>query len=362
MTVHHLHADIRPKKVALGLKGVPLRPTNLLPAFLSPSGMHDWRISLLVALVVAASPLRGFAENPDLAAARTEVHFAFSKSMFIAVNENDAKAAVKVYAQSIGNQNGIFVNNAEILGGINALAKVLENQQADLIVLTAEEFFTLEHLGLEGPVLMSKVNGSFTENYLLLSREDGPLRQVEDLKGHSLIVASDPRASLAALWLEVLCREHGLGPAHLALGKFTSAEKTTQVVLPVFFGKADACIVTRNGWEIMCELNPQLKKQLRVVAVSPSVVPALTCFRHGFTEAFKQQIFKAVDLSATKPSYPQLMTLFKCDGLGHGPLATLDGTRALFATYQQLCAGTNGSPISGLAPRVSVSANEGKGK
>jgi len=341
--------------------GVALNLLGWWPFIPWPKRMKHFIIGLAIALLVAAaSPVLG--DNSAPATAPTEIRFAFSKSMFIAVNENDAKAAVKVYVQSIGYQNGIFVNNAEILDGTNAIAKALENQQADLLVLTAEEFFALEHLGLEGPVRMCKVNGSFTEDYLLLSREDGPLRQLEDLKGCSLIVANDPRASLAALWLEVLCREHGLGPAHLALGKYTSAEKTTQVVLPVFFGKADACIVTRNGWEIMCELNPQLKKQLRVVAVSPTLVPVLTCFRHGFTEAFKQQIFKAVDLSATRPCFPQLMTLFKCDGLGHGPLAMLDGTRDFLSTYHQLCAVTNDAQASIAEPTVSQNTSEGKGR
>jgi ABC-type phosphate/phosphonate transport system substrate-binding protein len=333
----------------------------IIPAMSPPGRLVRLGIGLMAMLLLAAPALQVAAQDASRTNAVTEVRFAFSKSMFNAVNENDAKAAVKVYAQSLGAPNGIFVNNAEILDGTKAIAQALENQQADLFALTAEEFFTLEHLGLEGPLLMAKVNGSFFEDYLLLSREDGPVRQVADLKGRSLIVASDPRASLAALWLEVLCREHGLGPAHLALGKLTSAAKTTQVVLPVFFGQADACIVTRNGWEIMCELNPQLKKQLRVIAVSPSVVPTLTCFRHGFNEAFKQQILTALDLSATRPSYEQLMTLFKCDGLGHAPLAALDGTRELMSTYHQLCAGTNDPTAFALKPDPSPGETERKG-
>jgi|ERR1017187_3002359 phosphonate transport system substrate-binding protein len=363
MSVRNLHSDNRSKKVALDLKGVPLRPTNLLPAFLSPSGMHDWRISLLVALVVAASPLRGFAENPDLAAARTEVHFAFSKSMFVGVNENDAKVAVKVYAQAIGDQNGIYVDSEPVLlEGTNAIAKALALKQADLFALTAEEFFALENQGLEGPVMLSRIKQTFTEDYLLLAREDNMLRKVEDLKGRSLIISSDARASLAFIWLEVLCRGHGLGPAAQVTTKVTSASKTTQVVLPVFFGKADACLVTRNGWEVMCELNPQLKKQLRIVAVSPRVVPSLTCFRHGYTETVKQQIIKAVDFASAKPGYKQLMALFKTDHLGNAPLAALESTRQLITTYHQLCAGTNDAKASALEPGISTNATEGKEK
>ena len=316
-------------------------------SFLLAAGQPSGRMArldfiLIALLMLVGATFRGVAEDAGLADARTEIHFAYSRTMFVDVNENDAKAAIKVYAMNIGNQNGVYVDGQpELPDGTNAIARLLELKKADVLILTAEEFFALENQGLEGPVLLSKVRESFTEDYLLLSRADSALGKVEDLKGRSLIVASDARSSLATAWLEVLCREHGLGPAAGALAKIARNSKTTQVVLPVFFGKADACIVTRAGWEVMCELNPQLRKQLRVVAASAPVVPAVTCFRHGFTEAFKQKVIKAVDLSSVKPEFKQLMALFKTDGLVNQPISALAGTRAFVANYQQLCAGTN---------------------
>ncbi|MHB1309143.1 MAG: phosphate/phosphite/phosphonate ABC transporter substrate-binding protein, partial [Limisphaerales bacterium] len=291
-----------------------------------------WAVAplLAVALLVAAPARSGAIEEADPAGTRTELRFAFSKSMFVGVNENDAKAALKVYAQTIGDQNGVHVSSApELLEGTNAIAKAIKNKQADLFVLTAGEFFALENLGLEGPLLLAKIRDNLTEDYLLLASEDSPLRKLEDLKGRSLTISSDARSSLATLWLEVQCREQGLGSAMQLLAKVTFSAKITQVVLPVFFGKADACIVTRASWEVMCELNPQLRKRLRIVAVSPSVVPAVTCFRGGFTETAKRQVLRAVDLSSTKPSYKQLMAMFKTEGLGQQPLSVLEGTRAL---------------------------------
>jgi phosphonate transport system substrate-binding protein len=304
--------------------------------------MHLLQCGVLATLLVAAAPLHGSAAETAPAAARMEVHFAFSKKMFAGVNENDARAAVKVYAQNIGDQNGLYVNDTPLLlDGTNAIARVLELKQADLFVLTAEEFIALEHQGLEGPLLLAKNHECFTEDYLLLTRADGALRRVEDLKGCSLNVPSDARSTLSGLWLEVLCREHGLGPANQVLASITATEKAPQAVLPVFFGKADACIVTRNGWEVMCELNPQLKMQLRVVAASPSVVPTVTCFRGGISEAFKQRAIKAVELSSTKPSFKQIMVLFKTDQIGSEPPEVLEATRELVAAYHQFRGETN---------------------
>ena len=317
-------------------------------------------VTILAALLLALVPARLVGEeNTNAVEPRTEIRFVFAKSMFTGVNENDAQAAMKVYAQTIGDQNGIYVSSAPLLvDGTNEIAQAIGVKRGDLFALTAMEFLALEPLGLEGPPLMSRIRKQATEEYVLLSRADGPLRQATDLKGRSLLVCSDVRSGLAPLWLEVLCREHGLGPATAALDRITYSPKPTQVVLPVFFGKADAGLVTRNSWEVMCELNPQLAKQLRIVAVSPPLVPALTVFLRGTPMALKQQVFRAVELSSTKPSYQQMMALFKCDDVCSQPVSILDSTRVLVARYEQLCnqaapvtaAGQTAAPIAKEVP------------
>jgi hypothetical protein len=290
----------------------------------------------LLGVLLSTIPLLE-AEEEAVDASRTEIHFAFSKSMFTGVNENDAQAAMKVYGQTIGDQNGLYVTSGPILlDGTNAIAEAVASGRAELFAMTFMEFQNLEYLGLEGPLLMSTIRQKTTEEYVLLARADGTLRLPEDLKGRSLMIGDDIRSCLAPLWLEVLCREHGLESAALSLGKISYSSKPSQVVLPVFFGKADACVVTRNSWEVMCELNPQLQKQMRTVAISPPLVPALTCFTAGISEKHKQRVFRAVELSSTKPSYQQVMALFKCDGVVRQPLSVLDDTRKLVATYQKL--------------------------
>jgi phosphonate transport system substrate-binding protein len=223
-----------------------------------------------------------------------------------------------------------------------------------MISLTSEEFLELENQGLEGPLLLSIVNQTFTEEYVLLVRDDSPIRKIEDLPGHSLIISSDLRAALAPLWLEVLCREHGLGPANTAFAKITSASKITQVILPVFFGKADVCIATRNGWEVMGELNPQVKKMLRAIAVSPAVMPGFSCFRRGVSETVKQRLIKAEEDSGDKLSFKQVMALFKTDQVGCQPVSALESTRQLVTKYHRLCAETNqaAAPKPDLSPNV----------
>jgi phosphonate transport system substrate-binding protein len=291
--------------------------------------------------LVAVPVLPVVAADPGRTPERTAVHFAFSREMFREVNENDARAAMKVYARTIGEENGLDTTSEPIcLEGTNAIAEALRLKQFDMISLTTEEYFTLEAQGLDGPLLVAKVHQTVTEEYVLLARTDSAIRKVEDLPGHTLMLASDLRASLAPIWLEVLCREHGLGPSHKVFATVETAAKVSQVVLPVFFGKADACVVTRNGWEVMGELNPQVKQQLSVLAVSPPVVPGMSCFRRDLAEPIKQRLLQAAAESWDHPSFKQLMALFKTDELSRQPVAVLADTRRLVEAYHQLGAGT----------------------
>jgi ABC-type phosphate/phosphonate transport system substrate-binding protein len=225
------------------------------------------------------------------------------------------------------------------------LAQVLRNVEVDFLVMTAEEFLAMEDQGLAGPLLVSHVKQRFTEEYILVTHVESAIRSVADLMGRSLILAGDSRSSLARRWLEVLCHEHGLPAPEEALRKFTFAAKATQVVLPVFFRKADACIVTRHGLEIMAEMNPQVKKQLRILAGSPPLVPSLSCFRRGFSDARKQELLEATLAARGRPAFEQVMILFKGDGLLQQPVSVLDSARELLATHARLFGPRNGEPV-----------------
>jgi phosphonate transport system substrate-binding protein len=257
--------------------------------------------------------------------------------MFIDVNEDDARAAMKVYTQVIADDNKIPVNSdALILDGPAAIGDALRQHKFDMLSLTAEEFFSVQDQGLDGPLLLAVINHSVSEEYVLLARRNSPVQKVEDLPGRRLILSSDQRSSLAPLWLELLCHEHGLPPASEVFSARSSASKPTLVLLPVFFGKADVCITTRNTWLIMGELNPQVTNQLCAIAQSPPVIPGWSCFRRGVPEPLKQHLIKVALESSEKLSFRQLMSLFKTDKLEVQPLSVLAGTRDLVAKYHAL--------------------------
>jgi phosphonate transport system substrate-binding protein len=292
------------------------------------------RAPLALLLAVAFSGRPALAEDPA-STERVSVGFGLTKSMFADVNENDAAAAVSVYLKTLGQEFGIDAR-PYIFAGSAEMAKALQQQEVDILGISATEYFELEKEGLEGPLLLSVANDSVTEEYVLLVRDGGPIEKAEDLRGTSLIVANEIRAALAPMWLEVFLRQRGLGSTSQVFGKVSSSSKPTQVLLPVFFGKADACLVRSGAWDLMAELNPQVKTQLRALAMSPPIIPGFTCFRRGISPALKRRILETSSASHTTPSFKQVMALFKVGKLVERPLSALDGTRELVSAYRAL--------------------------
>ena len=127
------------------------------------------------------------------------------------------------------------------------------------------------------PIFVSSRSGCPTERYVLLVDSGGFVKSIGDLEGRNICFHKNSRNCLALQWLDTLLVSHGYPTATRLAGRIVRDTKLSQVVLPVFFRKADACVVTRKGFDTMCELNPQLAERLRVLAESREIVPYRFC-------------------------------------------------------------------------------------
>jgi phosphonate transport system substrate-binding protein len=264
------------------------------------------------------------------------VRFCISGKLFREVNENDARVSVKAYAKQVVENRGIAADpNPIIFSGTDQLSKLLRARAVDLISMPTPEFLALDENLVTGPFLISIINGSEYEEYVLVARFDSEINGLPDLKGRKVLVLDNLTSSLAGPWLEVLLGQEELGSPEMFF-RLGHPVKVSRAVLPVIFRQADACVVTRQGFALTGELNPQITKQLRILASSPRLVPHLTCFRSGFDNALKQKVAAAVvNVNATAAG-KQVMTIFECEQIEERPASTLQSARDLLAAQARL--------------------------
>jgi phosphonate transport system substrate-binding protein len=211
----------------------------------------------------------------------------------------------------------------------------LKTGQIDAVSMLADQLLALEPELQPSEVFLGTKNHSFTERYELLVHRSAGIDDVPGLAGKKLVLQASARTSLAPQWLDTLLACGSLGTAAEVLDTLTKNESPSKAVLQVFFRQADACLVTSNVFELACELNPQLRKELRVLAVSPEVVPSLFFFRPGYTSSVREKLEPAILALHETAAGLQVLTVFQSDGMVKRPLSSLEGTRQLLEEYDR---------------------------
>jgi isocitrate/isopropylmalate dehydrogenase len=60
-------------------------------------------------------------------------------------------------------------------------------------------------------------------------------------------------------------------PAKRYFSKIQEYDKSSRVLMKLFFNKIDACIIPQHTWEMMREMNPQIDKKLKVLDRSEKI-------------------------------------------------------------------------------------------
>ena len=240
------------------------------------------------------------------------VRIGVSSSMLGEVNENDARAAMRGWADALMRQSSYDIEWAGIMEGTEQLVQALGKRQVDGLALTTSEYALVSQLLDPDHVIVDEATVKEGQRYLILVQSDSNVRSLADLRDRNLVSYKNSTTSMAAAWLETSLSAAGLGPSGAFFAHSTTNVKLSRgVVLPVFFRQVDACLVTERAFAAMTELNPQLGRQLRVVATSPLVVPSVMMFRKDMPVAARESFTKMLLDLHKNPIGQQIQTLFQ---------------------------------------------------
>jgi ABC-type phosphate/phosphonate transport system substrate-binding protein len=151
-----------------------------------------------------------------------------------------------------------------------------------------------------------------------------------------LIVDESGSAGLETDWLNTEIGELAQQETEAFFGGVSRVKNPSQAVLPVFFGKADLCVVTRARWEMLAELNPQVLQKMRVVAESDPLLTFVLGFRVGAKDAEKDRLLEELfGLHATKRG-KQVLTMTRTKQIVPLQEEWLEGVRHLSKRHQAL--------------------------
>jgi len=303
------------------------RPSPVTP-FLR---FFSW-IAALLALLAASA----LAE--ETAPATAAKRMGYSSLFFIGVNPSDARNALIAITNDFVRESGVTPDGDPIIyENVTEIGGLLDRNQLSVVCMATSEYWLLRPRIAFDLFLTNIKNGTTDQVYVVLAREDGPIRTLADLRGKRLGELTNSDMNLADVWLDVeLARQH-LPPTAKLVANIARSNKPAKVVLPVFFKQLDACLVTRASYNLMVELNPQVGRQLRIVTTSPSYITVFYGFRPDTPAIPKAKVIRTMLDLHKSINGRQTLSLFQIEKIVEIPATALDSTLALLDEHARLC-------------------------
>lgn len=250
------------------------------------------------------------------------------------VDQKDASAALAIWAEEIC-ETYDFDANAILYESPDRLIKDFISKKLDYIALQTIDYLEFEPV-IQAPVEMANYRDNRpTIRYLLLVNADSGLKELAHLKNKRLVIKKDTR--MAKVFMDVNLMKAKLPRADCYFASIQEKNKENQLAYAVFFGQADACIMTQGGFAVMTELNPQMGRKLKVLASSPELVEVVGLFHKDYPPPYKEKAIHLITKGMLKTKRArQLKLLMNTEGMMLITEDHLKNTRTLFAEYNRL--------------------------
>lgn len=244
------------------------------------------------------------------------VKLVYSINAMNANSVRDATAVAQVLAAHIKRKYA-QKENIEIV--VTANREELVRQLKDgfeLTVISTEEYLELRKQFNLIPSFTNLSNGRVGFRFLLVVHVDEKITNINELAGTDIYIQSQEKSETQDMLLNKLLKEEKLPNSKKFFRNIIKSPATNNVVLPVFFKRAKAALVTEESLKILSEINPQIEKKLKIIYRSPSFLLGLSCFNGNSNSLEIKKELSEIILSLHTDSYgKQLLDLFVSEKL-----------------------------------------------
>lgn len=208
------------------------------------------------------------------------------------VSPVDVEVAFTVWVESLAKAMKLDVDvSAAVYKSTDELIADTQQERVDVLVINTLTFLDMrEKLALE-PILSIEASEGVGEVYVLLvkAKQAASLAGLRDKKVN---VHVGGNGLVPMTWLDSLLAREKLPSAGQFFRKCSSVAQGTRCILPVYFEEVDAAVVEKSVFDTVVELNPQLGRELKVLARSAALLNTITCFRPNFANQKVRRIFE----------------------------------------------------------------------
>ena len=236
---------------------------------------------------------------------------AFTSDLIAGVDQEDAKLALNLMIERLAANHLVdYRTEAIIFPDVESAVQEFKNGNINLISLSTINYLKYRKQIEMMPAFVASSDSMPEHDFVFLVKRSQNIKSLINLKDKMVIVEKGYIGNTALVWLDTILFEGALEKSASFFNKIKRVDKSSQAILPVFFGQADACVVLRSSFDTMVELNPQVDKILLVFLKSPPLLLSISCFTKGVDEKLKTDVVEWDYSSATDLPAKQFSLMF----------------------------------------------------
>ena len=249
------------------------------------------------------------------------------------IDAKDANAAIRLWTTEMGERANLRTASS-LYADIRTLVADFQKGRLDIAIFTALDYFRFESALKGSPAFLSVRNGRVTERYVVLTSADRPESTIASMKGSRLAYLQDDM--MALLFLNTMLLRHHQPEMNVFFSSVQTKTRASQVINAVYFASADVCVVSERTYQTMIEMNPQVGRKLKVIAISPGLLVGVSAYRSGLPLDIREKAESFGNNIKLYPRGKQILTLFQIDDVVIVKESDFTATRQLYHEYRQL--------------------------
>jgi phosphonate transport system substrate-binding protein len=289
----------------------------------------------VLTLIIQSSSV--FAVQPDGAAKTLKV--GFTTRVFPDVDQRDAQIAMELWTRELARGMGIKVAPQTIVYKTTGeMLDAVKHGELTFVTITALEFLQFRDKAPLTPSVVSESNAGKGRQYVLVVHKDSGINSVADLRNRSIALLTATKHESSHIWLDVLLMKAGYRDRTTFFRQAKESTSASQAIMAVFFKQSDAALVTLSSLETSKTLNPQVGKQLKIIAESKGLQGDISCVPNMVDEKMKRTLENAALHLHETTVGKQIFTLFQTEKIIPYKSAYLDGLVELLRERDRLMA------------------------
>ncbi|MFT4549848.1 MAG: hypothetical protein ACI9UA_002453 [Pseudoalteromonas tetraodonis] len=186
----------------------------------------------------------------------------------------------------------------------------IESGSYDLYGLLSHQYFALKNPSILRPCLAISSNHGITSTFLLITRAEDKITKPSQLRGKKILIDTAGHGELPLIWFATRL---GAEIPFAEIPKFASitlVQQPHRALIPVYFGKVDACVITRSAYSNASALNPDIVQKLKTTINSKALLTSVFAFHRDYplvpAEKFATRALEIQDQRASKDLFGQI--------------------------------------------------------